>query len=226
MGCQPLADHHFLLVAARESFDRLFPAKGFYLQPLRIFVCQLPLAIVIQHAVGVEFVELWQADVLRNRQFDNRPLLLALFRHADDPGFDGIRWLAEMLFFTVQHNAAGRRARDAGERLHQLGTPGAHQPVEAEDLAFAQGKSDVRELGRVAEILHLQHDIAFFAFHLREGLGNGAPHHHRHHPLFGDVIDGPCADKDAVAQNGVVIGQFKNLVEFMRDKQDRFPFLL
>ncbi|MNY15696.1 hypothetical protein D3C86_1489230 [compost metagenome] len=84
----------------------------------------------------------------------------------------------------------------------------------------------MRELGGMTEIFHLQHRLPFFARHFREGLGDCPTHHHCHHPLFGDVVDRPRADKYAVAQNGVVVRQLKNLVEFVRDKQDRFPVLL
>lgn len=84
----------------------------------------------------------------------------------------------------------------------------------------------MRKLGRMAEVLHLQHRLAFFAVDFREGLGNGAPDHHRHHPLLGDLIYCPCTNEHAVAQNGVVIGQLKNLVELVGDKQDGFSLLL
>jgi hypothetical protein len=47
--------------------------------------------------------------------------------------------------------------RDSGERLHQLGAPGAHQPVKAKNLPFAQAEADMGELGGVAEVFHLQH---------------------------------------------------------------------
>jgi hypothetical protein len=47
--------------------------------------------------------------------------------------------------------------RDAGERLHQLGAPGAHQAVKAENFPFAQAEADMGKLGRVAEVFHLQH---------------------------------------------------------------------
>jgi hypothetical protein len=42
--------------------------------------------------------------------------------------------------------------RDAGERLHQLGAPGAHQPVKAENFPFAQAEADMGKLGRVTEV--------------------------------------------------------------------------
>ncbi|MNR60554.1 hypothetical protein D3C85_1820690 [compost metagenome] len=47
MRRQPFADNHFLLIAAGERFDRLFPAKGFHLQTRRVFVRQRPFAAVI-----------------------------------------------------------------------------------------------------------------------------------------------------------------------------------
>ena len=226
MRRQPFADHHLLLVAAREGLHRLLPAEGFHLQAFGVLVRQFPFTVVMQHAVRIERAKLRQADVLGNRQGDNRPLFLPFFRHADNTGFDRIRRLAEAPGLSVEDNFPGRWPRDAGKRLHQFGTPGTHQPVKAEDFPFTQGERDMRKLGRMAEVLHLQHRLAFFAVDFREGLGNGAPDHHRHHPLLGDLIYCPCTDEHAVAQNGVVIGQLKNLVELVGDKQDGFSLLL
>ena len=226
MGRQPFADHHFLLIAAGKGFHRLPPAKGLNLQARGVLVRQPPFAGVVKHAAGVQFAELRQADVLGDRQGDNCSLLLPLFRHADDTGADRVGRLAKAHRFSLQHDIAGRGMRDPGERLHQLGAPGAHQPVKAKDLPFAQAEADMGELGGVAEVFHLQHRFPWDTIDFRVGLGNRAAHHHRHHPLFGDVVDRTGADVHAVAQNGVVVRQLENLIELMRDKQDRFAVLL
>ena len=108
MGRQPFADHHFLLIATGKGFHRLPPAKGLNLQARSVLVRQPPFAGVVKHAAGVQFAELRQADVLGDRQGDNRSLLLPLFRHADDTGADRVGRLAKAHRFPLQHNIAGR----------------------------------------------------------------------------------------------------------------------
>jgi hypothetical protein len=73
MRRQPLADHHFLLVTPGEGFYRLSPAEGLNLQAFRVVIRQLPFAVIVQHAAGVHFAELRQADVLRYRQLNDCP---------------------------------------------------------------------------------------------------------------------------------------------------------
>ena len=153
-------------------------------------------------------------------------MLLPLFRHADDTSVDGVGRLAKAHRFALQYDVAGGGGRDPGERLHQLGAPGAHQAVKAKNLPFAQAEIDMGKLGGVTEVLHLQHRFPWGTVNFRVGLGNRAAHHHRHHPLFGDVVYRSGADVNAVAQNGVVVCQLENLIELMRDKKNRFAVLL
>ena len=126
----------------------------------------------------------------------------------------------------VQADLAGGGARDTGERLHQLGASGAHQAVKAENFSLAQAEADMGKLGRMTEIGHLQHRFSGRAADFRVGLGDRPAHHHRHHPLFGDVAYRPGADVHPIAQDGVIIGQLEDFIELMRDKQDRFAVLL
>ena len=56
------------------------------------------------------------------------PSFLPLFRHADDARADGVGGLVKAHGSAVQADLAGGGARDTGERLHQLGASGAHQP--------------------------------------------------------------------------------------------------
>ena len=77
----------------------------------------------------------------------------------------------------------------------------------------------------MAEVLHLEHGVARFAVHFRVSLTDFTSYHHGHHLLFTDVADFAGADIAAVAQNGVVIGNGEDLVEFVRDKQNRFTLL-
>ena len=95
--------------------------------------------------------------------------------------------------------------RNAGKRLHQLGTPGADQTIEAQNLAFAQRKTDMGKLGWVAQIFHLQHHVTLLAGDFRVGLRNGAADHHGHHTFFGDVINCTGTHIHTITQNGVVI---------------------
>ena len=226
MGGEPFANDHLLLIAARERFDRLTPAKGFALQAFGVAVSQLPLPRRIEHAARIQLTQLRQADVLGDTHFNDCPLFLPFFRHADNTGANCIGGLMKMNGPSVEADLTVRRPGNAGQRLHQFGTPRAHQSVEAEDLPFSQGEINVSKFGGMTEIFHLQHRLAFLTGHFREGLGNGASHHHGDHPLFANLMDVAGTDKRAVAQNGVVVRQLKDFIKLVRDKQNRFAFLL
>ena len=116
--------------------------------------------------------------------------------------------------------------RYAGERLHQLGASGAHQAVKAENFSLAQAEADIGKLGRMTKIVDLQHRFPWGTVDFRVGLADRPAHHHRHHPLFGNIAHHPGADVHPIAQDGVIVGQLENFIELMRDKQDRFAVLL
>src|SRR5471032_2305287 len=81
---------------------------------------------------------------------------------------------------------------------------------------------NAREFRWVAEVLYLQYRFARFAVHFRIGLTDFTANHHGDHLPLADVADFTGANVTAVAQHGVVIGNGKDLVELVRDKQDGF----
>ena len=106
----------------------------------------------------------------------------------------------------------------ADERARGFGSPGAHQPGEAEDLALAQLEADVLEQLLGAEAGDLEHDLAI-RLHA-DGLGLArdlAADHHGDDLLHGRLLGLARAHVAAVADDRDAVGDPLDLVHAVRD---------
>ena len=125
-----------------------------------------------------------------------------------------------------QHLAGGHRVA-AGERLHQLGPPGAHQAVEAHDLAGAYVDGDVVHHDpaggevRDGEVADGERDLTEVTRLLAEVVLRLPAGHPVHHPGQVDLARRLVRHQLAVAQHHRVVGDADRLLEVMGDVDDR-----
>ena len=120
-------------------------------------------------------------------------------------------------------HASGSSGADAEDRLEQLGAAGAHEPVQAEDLALAHVERDVLQVGIElrGEVLDRQNRIAGLVVDRREAVVERAAHHGGDelvHVGVGGVLG---HDHVAVAQHRHVVADLEDLVHLVRDVDER-----
>ena len=120
------------------------------------------------------------------------------------------------------------RAQPTRERLEQLRAPGAHQPVEPDDLAGAHVKltpsTDSRPGLRgsaTLSSLHAQQLAPLSACSVGEQLVLAAADHVLDDPAEIDVVGVGLGDQPAVAQHDDPVGDLERLLEVVRDVDDR-----
>jgi hypothetical protein len=120
---------------------------------------------------------------------------------------------------------ADRAARGRGhaeERERHVGAPRAHEARHAQDLAPVQVEGDVLEHAVARQPLGLQHDLGRRgAGGLGEVVADLAPDHLGDHPLARHLGHGPGRDVAAVADHRDAVGDLEDLLEPVRDVDDR-----
>ena len=119
-----------------------------------------------------------------------------------------------------EHPAAGRPVDpvDAGRDLRDARTD---QPVQADDLARPHLDVDVVELARPAEPVEDQHRLAVGDLPVRPLVGEDPADHQLRDAPDVEVADRVGADGLAVAHDGDLVGDPEQLVEPVRDVDDR-----
>ena len=111
----------------------------------------------------------------------------------------------------------GIKAKDCA---HGFGPSSAHQTCKADDLASARIKADIFENALLTEVLHF--NCLFADCHVLPGIdvGNFASHHARDDCVQIQILRPVCGDNAAVAQDGDIVGNFKDLIHLVGDIND------
>ena len=103
---------------------------------------------------------------------------------------------------------------------HQLRSAGADETHQAEDLALPQGELDVLQLPGV-HVLDLEDRLARALRPRRELVLDGPTDHHRDHLVASDLAHRPGVDHVPVAHHRHHVAEAEDLVELVRDVDDR-----
>ena len=169
--------------------------------------------------------------LLATERIETRPFALAVFRDQRQPAADAPRRVALPHLLAVDEDLAGRLAMPAHDAVEQLAAAGAHQAVDAENLAGPQRQRhmvDGQPAGgaRQADVLGAEDLLArLVVVGLGEVLGVGADHL-PHDPLRVDVLHLLLAGDVAVAQHGDVVADADQLFQPVRDVDDRHALRL
>ena len=151
----------------------------------------------------------------------HRALGLAILGDIGEPGANGVARRMNVGRLAVDLDRAAGDLAKAEQALHRFGAAGADEAVEADDLAGMQGERHAVEFGGVREIVRFEHDGAELHLALGIDLLDGAADHQADQIGLVDVGDGAGANFLAVAQAGPAIGDAENLVELVRDEENR-----
>src|SRR6267378_420613 len=223
--------HYLLLVAAGQVAGCLIDVGAADPHAVAIIARHLQLLDIIDDAADRNTVEIGQRDVLADIVGEQEAELLAVLGDIGKTGVDGAADGREVDFAAVQHGATSDLAAPGtAEQTHgEFGTPGAHQPGDADDLAAADMEVDILDdlptrMQRMIDrpVLDLQYGLADVRLALREAMLEVAIHHLADDAILLDRaglaihrIDGAT-----VAQHGDAVGDTRHLVELVRD-QDR-----
>ena len=117
----------------------------------------------------------------------------------------------------------------AGEYLEEFGAAGAHEPVQAHDLAVADLEIEAVDgkacrIGRVGDRDLRRATARDLAESRRAGRGRGrrrAPDHVRDDPVDVDLVALARGDERSVAEDDGVVGDLERLLEVVGDVDDR-----
>ncbi len=119
----------------------------------------------------------------------------------------------------VDFHRTGQHAVVAEDRFGQFGTPGAHQPGEADNFAGMNIECDVpHSLGR--QSLHGQGDAAPAPRSPIKEIRDGSPNHSVDDVGFRKFFRRPHRDQSSVAQHRDAVRQVSNLTHAMRNVDD------
>ena len=129
----------------------------------------------------------------------------------------GLSGLTAAPFMTTR---AASAAVIADDRLGELGAAGAHQAGDADDLALAHRQADVADVGG-RQAIHLKQRLAGAPAVAREQVGDVAADHQLGDGLLAGAGGRQIVDQPAVAQHDDAVGKLDDLVQPVRDVDDR-----
>src|SRR3984957_2579506 len=230
---QPARQHDLLLIAARELARRLFRARHADRQELAELVDQYVLLALVDEPAAADLVLRGDGHVGANGEAEEQSLLLAILGNEADAVGHRIAWACEAHVFAIDADRPMIERIGPEDGAGGLRAAGADETGEAEDLAVMSLERNAHQfdgvrIARVAptgQALDLERDLAMlgdWAFAIERA--DVAPDHHANDRFdigFGDVAG---ADVTTVAQHGVAIAETENLVQPMRDEDDRQTF--
>ena len=227
---QLTGDNRLLLVAARHGAhrgDRALSAAD--IKALDQLVCILAHGVKTDEAVVLEVLlaEALEHNVFFQRVAEHKPVLVPVGR---DVRHACVRAAADALvrdLLAAERDVAARDAVKPRDALDQLRLPVAVDACDADDLTRAHVKADVfnsrflMQMGRHRKIAHLEDRRAGVTFVFDDLKLHRSADHHSGQLLLGDVRRVDRADAFSLAQNRHAVRHRHDLVELVRDKQNR-----
>ena len=161
-----------------------------------------------------------QRRVVEDAAKQQQGLVLAVLGREADAGGDRRLRAVRLDRGAVHEDRAAEAAVIADDRLGELGAAGAHQAGNADDLALAHRQADVADLGG-RQPLHLQQRLAGAPAIAREQVGDVAADHQLGDGLLAGARGRRIVDQPPVAQHDDAVGELDDLVQPVRDVDDR-----
>ena len=218
----PLGQNDLLLVAAGQAAGVHIIARGLHAEDLHAL---RGVFLFLAHAQIMQSVhdrlEVRHAQVPFEGVFQQQALLAAVLGHKTDARTDRLAGCFDRDLFAQHLDLAGVLRVRAEQAAHELRAPRADQTVQAEDLALVDLQIDVLIEFAVAEVRRAQRDLLL---HVRmvavaEEV-NVAADHHGHQLVVRRVLHGARADIVAVAEDGDLVAQRKDLLHSVADVDD------
>src|SRR2546430_677473 len=221
LGGEPPGEQHLLLVAAGQRGHRLLPRAGPQPQAAEVAVDGAALFFAVDDEQRRDLRELGDRGVLPDGQLQQQAELLAVLGEQAQAGLHGPARAFRGYPHAVDLDAAGRDRVGAEDRPKHVGTPGAEQPRDAQDLAGAHGEVDRLV---AAERLESPQDEPGFADGALAGrvqrLDRPADHR-RDQAVVVELGHRRAGGVPAVAQYGHPVADLEHLLQVVADIHDR-----
>ena len=160
--------------------------------------------------------------------FEEQAVGLALLGNHGKAVLDGLLGAVEVHQPVFEINPARGPGAHAKDGLQQLGTPGAHQTIEAENFSLPHVEGDILEVGGKfgGQVLDGQDGAARGIVHRGEAAFQRAAHHGGNELVHVGVLGALGHDQIAVPQDGNLVADFKNFVHLVGDVNERNTLLL
>src|SRR4051812_38186385 len=233
----PLSSHlasTLVLVAAGQVADRVLLVGNLDVQALDDRPRVLALAAVVgdrQRTTRPVARKVGQRDVLAHGEVDDVALEPAVLRQEDDARAQRVARRPDGHLPAVNEDPAGGVPVGAVDQPDQLAAAGADEPGNPKELAPAEVEACILDDVRQGQALDAQQllvahgargDAALAAL----GRGLGTPRNVLDQPLLGELLGAPRVDDAAVAHDRDVVGDLEDLVQAVRDVDDRDVALL
>ena len=170
-----------------------------------------------------------QRQVPADRHHLDQAVALAVLGHQTHAQRDPLLDLGAAQVDAVQQHPSTRDGVTTGQRLHQLGPPRSHQPVQADDLAAPDVQRDVVHHHPAGVGLGDRHaldgqcDIAVVTGLVAEVVVGLPTDHLSDDPGQVDVLGLLGGDQVTVAEDHCVVGDLDRFLEVVGDVDDRHP---
>ena len=146
---------------------------------------------------------------------------LSVFRHQRKSCRDRLFRTARLKQRVFEHDFAGVERVRAEQRPRHFGSTRAYHPGQAENLALVERQAGRARQSFSGDICSGQHGRAARASGPREDFVERPTDHHLNQPGAADLADLLRADNLPVLQDGDIVGDLEDLVEPVRDVNNR-----
>ena len=179
----------------------------------------------VLHAIGLLIIPL-EHQVFREREVEDEPAGLTVFGNVRKTLLGSCADGRARDVLPGERHRARRDGRKPRNSVRDLHLAVARNARDGEDLARAHGERHVAYNGESvvvfhAEMVDVQHRRAELRRLFSQLKAHLAAHHARGHLLRGGGGDVAHAHKAAAAQNGAAVGDLLDLLELVRDEDDR-----
>ena len=216
----PLADDDLLLVTAGQLADDLVDGRCLDLQGFDVLRTLFNDALLVEEDAVAEALEVGEDQVVADGLRQYQTLALAVLGEEGDACRDGLFGILDRHFFSVNVDLAAVNGVCAEDRAHGLCAARADEACKAQDLSAVCFEADIVQDAALLQVLDLEGHLALGAEFLGEEVVQGTADHGRDQGVVVPVLDVPCVNVLAVADDLHAVTQLEELFQFVGDEDD------
>src|SRR5271165_2601131 len=219
---EPLGDDDLLLVAAGEVAHDLVDRRRLDAELFDQFRRRAAFGVALQNPVARDLLQIGDGDVFGARHAEQQALALAVFGHQAESVPHRFARRGDFDALALDENLAGDLRIGAEDGARRFGAATADEARNADNFALADAEGYLRAL-RIAPQAFDPQRLARDDDILAKGVFvlDAASHHHVHDLGDGQPGEGPRGDQLAIPQHGHAIADLVDLVQAMRNIEDR-----
>ena len=185
--------------------------------------------LVIKKSLHI-FLQINQRNIVMNAASENQSVGTAVFIDHGNPFFDRLLRISDFNFLPVQKKLPRAQWIKPENSSHYLTPAGTDEPCKPQDLACMELEADISE---PAPIFFYLRQVFRFENHvsdldrriLGEHIGDLTADHPCHQFIRVVILRRSRLNPFPVSDDGNIIGDFKNLIHFVADVENRHPLV-